>query len=513
MPMMKTALKRAGHLGLLARDLAALRLAAPGEDRSLRSRRVAGRLGLLHGLPQKIGQMLAFSDLESGGDAFARLTEDRPALSADDAFAEMSRQIGCDIRSLVTQIDPVGISASIGQVHRAVLRDGREVAIKVQYPAIAESLEWDLKALGWLSAPVGDLRNGFSMADYRREIGAMTRRELDYRQEARSLARFAGLFADHPGVLIPSVVEELSGPHILTTSWIPGDRIHEARCWSREERRDAAEILMGAFIPGLFQWRLLHADPHPGNVRYLRTADGVRVGLIDFGCVMEPGENFVRGLAGLLDDSGAASAEARFLEMGFDRMRMSPFVDKMGAVAAALRLPFASGEPMTVAEWDLGGRLAAILGSHRMAFRTAGPPAMLYFLRAFQGMLRHLRMLDVPIRFRDLWERRASVQVSVPAGRVDLPPGGAGDSTLSTMKSQSLHIRVSEGDVTRVDLTFGAAATDCLPDLVPGELRRTLADRCIHLEDISAGARRRDYAPGDLFLYEEGDRKVRVWLA
>ena len=99
-----------------------------------------------------------------------------------------------------------GVAASLGQVHRAVLRDGRPAAVKIQYTDSAANVDADLGALDWLSLPFGGLGGGFDLSAYRREVGGMLRQELDYRREAESLRRFGALAAGCEAVVVPEVM-------------------------------------------------------------------------------------------------------------------------------------------------------------------------------------------------------------------------------------------------------------------------------------------------------------------
>lgn len=511
---MGTRLQRTGQLGLLAKDMANVRCRKRGATRDRAVRQMVDRLGLMHGLPQKIGQLLAFSEFDHSDPAFTRLTENSPTLPAPDAFAELERQLGRSLWDCFRSIDPEGISASIGQVHRATLHDGRDVAVKVQYPQVAEQIGLDLRALGWLTAPVGDLRRGFDMGAYREEIGSMIHAELDYEREAGLLRKFASWTMDWAGLVLPEVVDEFSTRRVLTTTWIAGQRLTETRTWSEDHRRTAAETILKLFLTGTFQWRCIHADPHPGNYRF-QLSDGVAgVGLLDFGCVKEIPAGLASGLAGLIGDTIAGVTDSgrvfdRFLEMGFNETMLEPLRGLLGGITRTLCEPFMTDSFVHAPSWKPGERLAEILGPHRMAFRLAGPPELLFFLRTFQGVVHYLNLLAAPVAWREIWETaKPSTSASVA-----IPVRPEVTTTSRLMKSSSLHIQVREASQTKVSMTFNAAATDSLPALVPLELHEKLRARSIHLEHVVADARQRDYAPGDLFAFDDGTKQVRVWLA
>jgi len=510
---MGTHLNRACQLGLLAKDLAKVRCRQRGPQRDLALRQLVDRLGLMHGLPQKIGQLLSFSELDESDPAFTRLTENSPTLLAADACAEIEQQLERPIEDCFAWIDPTGISASIGQVHRAGLHDGREVAVKIQYPGLAEQTRCDLRALGWLTAPVGHLGRAYDLAAYRREIGEMLAAELDYPREAAQLRQFAEWTQTWPGLVLPEVVGEFSGPRLLTTTWLSGERLASARGWTLSERTEAAALILRFFLTSIFQWGCLHADPHPGNYRFRRGDGTVQMGVLDFGCVKQLHPAFVAGLRGLLAEAGQGTATPEsvwqhFMGMGFNAALLAPLRANLWPVAQILYEPFLASAPYLVTGWNPGARIAALLGPQRMAFRLAGPPAMIYFLRTFQGVLHYLKAFAAPVN----WHTTLAA-----CGKQQARPKSKPSQDICfqspTMQSDTLHIQVNEGGQSRVALTFGAGATDNLPDLVPLELRDKLRQRSIDLSAIAADARRRDYAPGELFALEDGGKTVRVWLA
>lgn len=508
-------LRRGLELGALGKDLVGLKCRTGDlSQRKARVRRMVDRLGLLHGLPQKIGQLLAFSDLSDSSPDFARLTESDSCLTADEAFAEIERQLGSPLSTHFREVAPRGISASIGQVHHAVCHDGREVAIKLQHPGIADALQWDLRALGWLTAPIGDLRRGFDLPSYRQEIGTMLLRELDFTLEAQSIEEFRNRCGGWPSLDLPSVFSKLSGPKLLVTSWVQGDRLPAAASWPLAERQILADTILRLFLQGLFRWRLLHADPNPGNYRFqsARSHGVTRLGLLDFGCVKAVSPDLAHALARLIEAAIEGRLEADFvwdcfLEMGFSRPALGALRERLVGVAEILCEPFRNAAPFSNSQWALGERLAACLGEERMTFRTAGPADLLFVIRTFQGVLKYLAHLQVATRWRDLF---LECRPECPSAPESVRPTRAHDDA---MKSESLHILVREAAQTKISLTFDAKAADHLEELVPRDLKETLSRRCIDLSAVVERARGSNYEPGNLFSWEEGNKSVRVWLA
>jgi predicted unusual protein kinase regulating ubiquinone biosynthesis (AarF/ABC1/UbiB family) len=506
-----TGIKRAAQLGLLARDMAGVGLRRPGPGADRARGRLVDRLGSLHGLPQKIGQLLALSEMGESAN-YAPLTESCSPLPARDVFALLEKSLGRKVGECFHSLDPAGIAASLGQVHRARLPDGRAVAVKVQYPDSAAHVETDLTALTWLTAPFGGLGRGFDLASYRRAIGGMLRRELDYCREAESLRRFGALAAGCEWVAVPEVVPELCTDRVLTMTWMEGDTFDAVHGWPEEQRRQAARSLLRLFLTSCFGWRLLHGDPHPGNYRFRRTGGGVQVGLLDFGCVEELEESRAGALAALIEAARQGSAApwgevlALYEALGFNPDLLLPLAHLLPALNHTLFEPFATAGPFRVSSWKLGERVERVLGPFRWNFRFAGPANLIFVLRAYLGLLRYLHALDVVIDWSEAWlslgERPAC---SLPGQARRLPHNKEG-------LSRHLRVRVEEGGQVRVDLTFKAALAESLADLVPPELEDKLRDRGLDVRAIAAGAVERDFAAGELFRLAEGTKLVRVWL-
>ncbi len=473
-------------------------------------------MGALHGLPQKIGQLLSLSELSQANQPYTALTEYEATLPASAALAEIQKHLGRPLDQCFRTIDEKGISASLGQVHRGVLSDGRPVAVKFQYPGIAEVIAHDLDALGWLTAPVGSLKRGFDLAAYQVEVGSMLQKELDYRQEARFIRRFSGYTADWDNVAVPTVIEELSNDRILTMTWLEGDPFSAARRWPLDEREELARCLLTLFLASCFRWGLLHADPHPGNYRFLRRSGKVIVGVLDFGCVKELSRSVVDALAGLVQDVIDDRVEKnenwvldRYVELGFNREMLLPMAHVLGLLSQVLFEPFRHDNPFSLHTWNLGERTERILGTFRWNFRFAGPANLIFFLRAYQGLIQYLRALDAPINWRAIWEEIGRDHVLKPSPQsVPTPPEPSSGLT----KSSLLRIRVTENNRTKVELTFGARAAEDLPDLIPPDLEAKLAQRSIDVHQITRKVVANEFAPAELFRLDEPNKCVRVWL-
>ena len=504
--------RRKIQLGLLAKDMAAAR----SEDaRGERARRhLVERLGRLHGLPQKIGQILSLTELSDDEGLYTTLTEAPAAMEADAAFRAMEERLGAPLSTHFASVSTDAVSASLSQVHRGVLHDGREVAIKLQYPGIADAVWHDLRALGWLTAPVGGLKRGFNLRAYQDEVRRMLVEELNYITEAENL-RTMRLHAEGlEGVDLPEVIEELTRKEILTMTWMDGRPFSDVLHWPETERAAVAEIFLRLFMTSCFKWKCLHGDPHPGNFRFRRVNGRPTVVLLDFGCVKTISPVVADSLIWLIRSVAEGSVEDRsteiydrFLLMGFDEEMLSPMAHRLPSLSLALFKPFACDGPFDPETWRLAERVEEILQEDRWNFRFAGPAAFLVLLRAYQGLLQYLKALKTPVDWQAMFYQIAG---DAPLKPSEQRPTAVQPRTVA--KATNLRVRVMKSGRTTVALTFRAQTAAHLDELMPDDVIGALEKRGICLRQISDGVVRSGFSPADLFELEENGKSVRVWL-
>ncbi|WP_055621916.1 AarF/ABC1/UbiB kinase family protein [Streptomyces sp. JHA19] len=253
-------------------------------------------LGELKGGAMKFGQALSVFESalpeEIAGPyraALTKLQEAAPPMPTRTVHAVLAERLGEDWRELFLEFeDKPAAAASIGQVHRGVWHDGREVAVKVQYPGAGEALLSDLNQLSRFARLLGPLIPGMDIKPLISELKDRVSEELDYGLEAQAQQAHAEEFADDPDVVVPAVVHQ--GDEVLITEWIDGVPLSEVISDGTEEQRDRAGQLLARFLfSGPARTGLLHADPHPGNFRLLpgdpEGHGDWRLGVLDFGTV------------------------------------------------------------------------------------------------------------------------------------------------------------------------------------------------------------------------------------
>ena len=257
------------------------------EDLALRTAEdVADTLGAMKGVMMKIGQMASYIDdglSPAVRQTLARLQDSVPPMSPPLAAAVVEEELGAPPEHAFARWDPRPIAAaSIGQVHRAVTLDGRAVAVKVQYPGIAETIAADLRNVALLrrmlriAAPAQDV--DALLSELRDRVGE----ELDYRREAANQRLMAAYYDGHPTIAIPRIIDGLSTRRVVTSELSGGVRFAELASWPQHERDLAAETIYRFVFRSLYDVRAFNGDPHPGNYLFQR---GGRVTFLDFGLV------------------------------------------------------------------------------------------------------------------------------------------------------------------------------------------------------------------------------------
>lgn len=273
---------------------------------------VASELGRMKGAAMKLGQMLSYlveGLPEPAQQALASLQADVEPMAPSLAEAVVTETLGRPPNKAFLHWEPIPVAAaSIGQVHRAVLFDGREVAVKVQYPGVAEAIEGDLSNARWLHRIISAVAlQNLDVDEVVNELRDRMREELDYKLEAERQQRFADRYREHPFVVIPDVIGSHSGDRVLTSDWIDGaDWQPFAESATVEERQSIGEALFRFFQGGLYQAREFNADPHPGNFKVLE--DG-RLAVLDFGLVKAWSEAETQQLWPIIDPLLAADID------------------------------------------------------------------------------------------------------------------------------------------------------------------------------------------------------------
>jgi predicted unusual protein kinase regulating ubiquinone biosynthesis (AarF/ABC1/UbiB family) len=251
--------------------------------------KMVATLGEMKGAAMKIGQLASFIDTEFLPPEYAELYQaelaklrtSAPPMPWDRVSKVIEDEYGEPVSEHFSEFEPEAFAAaSIGQVHRAKLLDGRDVAVKIQYPGVAEALESDMRNAGVLVRLAKALAPGLDAKSVAEELRERVLEELDYEYEAQNQRVFSRAYRGHPFIYVPDVITRLSRRRVLVTEFVDGIGFEEVKQLDDEERSRFGEIVFRFCFGSIYHLQHFNADAHPGN--YLLMPDG-KIAFLDFG--------------------------------------------------------------------------------------------------------------------------------------------------------------------------------------------------------------------------------------
>jgi predicted unusual protein kinase regulating ubiquinone biosynthesis (AarF/ABC1/UbiB family) len=374
---------------------------------------VAATLGNMKGALMKIGQLASFIDPgvpDAFREALAELQANAPPMSAELAAGVVESELGAPPQELFAVFDDTPVaSASIGQVHRAITKDGRAVAVKVQYPGVDDAIAADLANTDLAALVAPFMFKGLDAKAVADELRARLTEELDYELEARRQQRFADWYAGHPTIRVPRVIEELSTRRVLTSELAEGARFGEVERWSERERNLAAETIYRFVFGSIYRMRAFNGDPHPGN--YLFQPGGV-VTFLDFGLVKEFDALHVAQMVEMIDAAVLRRRPGSIREvcerLGFVALG-APVLDEAMEDFMAVFFEMVSRDEATAItpKWaaEVARRLLVGRASHGEVVKWANmPPQFVVLQRINLGVLALLGQLRATANWRAISE-------------------------------------------------------------------------------------------------------------
>jgi predicted unusual protein kinase regulating ubiquinone biosynthesis (AarF/ABC1/UbiB family) len=344
------------------------RSAADARRRLEAAEHVVEVLGAMKGPAMKVGQMASMLDLgglppdelEGLQAKLGELSDRAPQASFKEMRKVIEQDLGDRLGNLFAEFEPdAAAAASVGQVYRARLHDGREVAVKVQYPHVAGAVRADLQNLGLILRAAKRLAPGLDAKATAHEMRERISEELDYEHEAQAQRTFARRWRGHPFIFIPNVVTDLCRTRVLVTEWIDGIDFEQLKQAPQATRDRVGEIILRFFYGSLYRFGQFSGDPHPGNFRLQR--DG-RVAFLDFGMTKTIARTRIVAELGLLRaalEHDPDGVHAGFAALGFFE-RDDPHFDPARVLehVRAINAWYTNDEPVTLTPQYVSALLA-----------------------------------------------------------------------------------------------------------------------------------------------------------
>ena len=375
--------------------------------------RLADRLANLRGAAMKLGQMISMD----AGDVLptelaailARLRDQAQHMPPAQLQKVLATEWGDGWRKRFRRFDARPIAAaSIGQVHRALTRDGRDLAIKVQYPGVARSIESDVDNVATLLRVAGVLPRELDIAPLLAAAKEQLREEADYTREARMLTHYAELVEGHSAVLVPGLASDFCTANVLAMDYVAASPIEDLETATQEERDGAMSVLIELVLDELFRFGFMQTDPNFANYRW--QAKSKRLVLLDFGAVRavpaEMQRPYAKVLRAALADDPQAMKQAA-LEAGFIGQtvidRHGPLVDRMVEIIAQ--------QGARLDSFDFGDRAfvstlrdeGMVMAQDRSSWHLP-PPEMLFLQRKISGTALLAARLKARVAIRPMVE-------------------------------------------------------------------------------------------------------------
>jgi predicted unusual protein kinase regulating ubiquinone biosynthesis (AarF/ABC1/UbiB family) len=487
-----------------------------GDARHAARRTLANLLADARGIPMKIGQILAERWRED--DAFDPLVTSIDPKPLEEMIPSLDETIGDKWQTVFAHIDESEAAASLGQVHKASLLDGTVVAVKLQYPDIASAVEAELKLVGLLPGVGPAKKWGMDLGAYKQMLKSNMDRELNYLGEADRQMTYAQR-VNVSGLVVPRVFHHLCRDTVLVQSWEQGETIQTAADWPQPVRTELASVLISTFFKSLFVAGTVHADPHPGNVRFRNVGESqAEVVQLDYGCTVEIDETAQLAMLKLIigcrngDDTDPLRCLAA---MGFDVAKLAGIADTVPALCLLLCEPFKNDTPFSTKYWELSERIEGLLGDLRWWFRSAGPAHVLLLLRAFGGLVNQMETLKT---VQPWWIRLVE---AVGQDRIDqaiafeLPPLDSElvrQATAFNSVATTLNITVTEEGKKVVSVTLPASQTPFIRSNMTDEVVQRIEQQGVDIDAIVTQACNAGLVPGTLFDLKIGLRDYKIWL-
>ena len=345
-------------VGGFAARLAGERLFGIGLDRAEHAAELRRALGGLKGPLMKVAQLLSTIPEALPNEyvrELAQLQADAPSMGWSFVKRRMARELGADWRARFEGFDrQAAAAASLGQVHKAVGHDGRQLAAKLQYPDMRSAVEADLRQLKLLFTIYRRYDKSIDPTHIQTEIAARLREELDYDLEARHMRLYGDMLKTEPGVHVPEVIPELTTDRLLTMSWLEGRRLLEFTDADVAERNQIALNMFRAWYVPFYLYGVIHGDPHLGNYS---VCDDLTINLLDFGCIRTFQPKFVRGVIDLyhaISNGDEALAVHAYETWGFNNLNKR-VIETLNIWAEFVYAPLLEDRPRRIQEFESTG--------------------------------------------------------------------------------------------------------------------------------------------------------------
>ncbi len=474
-------------------------------------RMFASRLSELRGVPHKIAQILSASSHEDLAEIHTQAILELEPLDG----AVLLKSIEQDLARVPVELlefDPVGIPASLGQVHRVTMADGREMALKIQYPQIKEMMKLDQSLMGLVTGSFDAFKEGFHLEEYRKIIERELAGEMNYELELSQQQKMFDLFVDHPHIVIPKPwAEGCSSRHLLMSYEASQPWQVWLKTANEQEKRKAADVLSEFHLRCMFTGAFVHADPNPGNFGIRGRGENFQWVIYDYGSIwnLEPGHNLLWLKLLQWVDREEPDLLAWLVSMGFAEASLEALQSRLLPFLHMLFEPLLCQGRYPLQEWNRKNRARDLLGEHRWSFMVAAPAFILPVMRAWMGLFQMSEKIGVGLFARKHIEKAWNQYARELA--VLQPVSCQAQSVVSGM-AKGLNVKVIRDGITKVSVTLPRQGLEDLTAVMGEEICQKVRNEGVDLDELVRQARDNGYRPMELFQFSDEKRSIIVSL-
>jgi predicted unusual protein kinase regulating ubiquinone biosynthesis (AarF/ABC1/UbiB family) len=509
-------LKRGWNILKVGKAVKDMRSAVDETDRKRAHHYLVEVLGQSRGLPTKVAQLMTMDGQDY--DLRNTLGNSIPAVPFKEVAKVLKAAYGVAHGEIFSQLEEKGRTASLGQVHFGVLKkDKRRVAVKVQYPEIADSVEAEMGLMGFLPKVGPAKRWGFNLEGYRDIFWENFSEELDYRIEIEHQKTFRKRVRSLGDVVAPEVVEELCRANVLVQTREDGFSLDEAEKLPQSDRQNLGRILLRQYLHMIFHEGYVHADPNPENFAFRRLGpDKFELVIYDFGSVIEIPESMRLTLVRVilaLQNREAVDPAGCLAGMGFDQDKLDDLRPVLPALLQVLFEPFLLDAPFDVKTWNINERVETIAGELKWWFRSAAPPSLIFLMRVLHGMTTMFRRLDARLPWKFILQTVCG-DVYPQALAVVLPDAKSAKGFAPKFDglAKFMMVKVAKPNGTRVHLSMPARVAENIEDVLDQPVKDAIVRAKIDLPAIQDRVRRSGFVPQVVFELNDPERNVKIWL-
>ena len=409
------------------------------------------------------------------------LTNSLDILAYDEVTELLNNAYEEPFDRIFIKLDKSAKAASFGQVHFGRLKDGTEVAVKVQYP----------------------------------ETDKGVKAELDYVIEMKHQIRYRQLIPPLERILVPEVIEELCRPNVLVQKKEEGFGFEKAETMISVQKQAMGRLLLEHYFHMLFRHGFLHADPQPTNLAFRQfKKDYFVLILYDFGSVLEiPNEMrlaLLRIILALRNHENIDPVSC-LLALGFDGEKLEDLRPTLPALLSVLFEPFLVEVPYHVKNWRMSERFDQTVGEMKWWFRSAAPPKLIFLMRTLHGLNTMLSRLDVALPWQFLLDKHLS-DIYPEAQALQLPEIKT-SQVIHSFDEMARYLKVhvvTNGN--KVSLTMPARCADDLEDVMDESVKESINRRKIDLKAIQEKVQKSGFISQTLFSLSDEEHDMKVWL-